>query len=38
MRRLMTRLMVSFILLALGATAALAISVTGDIVNNFLSN
>ncbi|MFQ5963665.1 MAG: hypothetical protein ACE5KZ_05210 [Candidatus Scalinduaceae bacterium] len=37
MRKLMIRLIFSFILLVLGATASLALSVTGDIVNNILS-
>jgi hypothetical protein len=37
MRRLMVSLLFSFILLALGAVASLAISVAGDIVHNFVS-
>jgi hypothetical protein len=37
MRRLMISLLFSFILLALGAVASLAISVAGDIVHNFVS-
>ena len=37
MRKLMTSLLFSFILLALGAMASLAISVAGDIAHNFMS-
>ncbi len=36
MKRIMTRFLVSLILLALGATAALVFSVTGDIVNDMI--
>jgi hypothetical protein len=37
MRRLMIRLLFSFILLAMGAITSLAISVAGDIAHNLLS-
>jgi hypothetical protein len=37
MRKLMTSLLFSFILLAIGAMASLAISVAGDIAHNFMS-
>jgi hypothetical protein len=37
MRKLMTSLLFSFILLALGAMASLAVSVAGDIALNFMS-
>ncbi|MCP5002446.1 MAG: hypothetical protein GY941_00615 [Planctomycetes bacterium] len=36
MKRIMTCFLVSLIFLALGATAALVFSVTGDIVNNII--
>jgi len=36
MRRLMIRLLFSFILLAMGAMTSLAISVAGDIAHNLL--
>jgi hypothetical protein len=37
MRKLMISLLFSFILLVIGAMASLAISVAGDIANNFMS-
>ncbi len=37
MRKVMIRWLFSFILLALGALASLAVSVAGDIVHNFMS-
>jgi hypothetical protein len=37
MKKLMTRLLFSFILLAIGAMASLAISVAGDIAHNLLN-
>jgi len=37
MRRLMIRLLFSFILLAMGAMISLAISVAGDIAHNWVS-
>ncbi len=37
MRKLMTSLLFSFILLALGAMVLLAVSVAGDIALNFMS-
>jgi hypothetical protein len=37
MRKLMISLLFSFILLAIGAMASLAVSVAGDIVHNFMS-
>ncbi len=37
MRKVMISLLFSFILLALGAVASLAISVAGDIIHNFVS-
>jgi hypothetical protein len=37
MRKVMIKWLFSFILLALGAFASLAVSVAGDIVHNFMS-
>ncbi|KKM05614.1 hypothetical protein LCGC14_1752280 [marine sediment metagenome] len=37
MRKFMISLLFSFILLAIGAMASLAISVAGDIAHNFMS-
>jgi hypothetical protein len=38
MKKLITNLLFSFVLLSLGALTSLAISVAGDIVQNFMSN
>ncbi len=38
MKKIMTRLLISFIFLALGATAALVLSITGDIIHDILKN
>ncbi|MDR4497453.1 MAG: hypothetical protein MRK02_05955 [Candidatus Scalindua sp.] len=37
MKKIVSRLLISLIFLALGASAALALSVTGDIIHNILS-